>query len=160
MEKLAADHLFWCMLDYQFSQLHWYILFMNVKRIQLQILILVDCVACRKIQYKINLFVCHRPLARLGATTEYPTSIVADFEALCRTRKNKKVSLLFKIVWVRCRVFCSLAHVCENAANLEYRTRFFYRSENFFCFVLQIGCIPTDVQGVYIEYALSANAIM
>ena len=41
-------------------------------------------------------------------------------------------------------------HVHGNAANLEDRTiRFFYRSENFFCFVLQIGCIPTDVQGVY-----------
>ena len=40
-------------------------------------------------------------------------------------------------------------HVCGNAANLEDKTRFFYRSENFFCFVLQIGCIPTDVQGVY-----------
>ena len=40
-------------------------------------------------------------------------------------------------------------HICGNAANLEYRTiRFFYRSENFFCFVLQIGCIPTDMQGV------------
>ena len=39
---------------------------------------------------------------------------------------------------------------CGNAANLEYRTiRFVYRRENFFCFVLQIGCIPTDVQGVY-----------
>ena len=34
-------------------------------------------------------------------------------------------------------------HVRGNAANLEGRTiRFFYRSENFFCFVLQIGCIP------------------
>ena len=42
-------------------------------------------------------------------------------------------------------------HVCGNAANLEYRTiRLFYRSENFFCFVLQFGCIPTDVKGVYI----------
>ena len=30
-----------------------------------------------------------------------------------------------------------------NAANLEYR------SKNFFWFVLQIGCIPTDVHGVY-----------
>ena len=25
----------------------------------------------------------------------------------------------------------------------------FYRNENFFCFLLQIGCIPTDLQGVY-----------
>ena len=41
-------------------------------------------------------------------------------------------------------------HVCGNAANLEDRTiRFFYRRENFFYFVLQIGCIPTNVQGVY-----------
>ena len=45
-------------------------------------------------------------------------------------------------------------HVCGNAVNLEYRTiRFFYRSEMFFCFVLQIGCIPTDVQGVNRPYA-------
>ena len=43
-----------------------------------------------------------------------------------------------------------LLHVWGNAAKLEYRTiRLFYRSDNFFCFVLQIGCIPTDVQGVY-----------
>ena len=41
-------------------------------------------------------------------------------------------------------------HVCGNAVNLEYRTiRFLYRSDNFFCFVLQIGCIPSDVQGGY-----------
>ena len=26
---------------------------------------------------------------------------------------------------------------------------FFYKSDNFFCFVLQIDYIPTDVQGVY-----------
>ena len=38
-------------------------------------------------------------------------------------------------------------HVCGNAANLEYKTRFFYRSENFFCFVLQIGCIPMMCKG-------------
>ena len=37
-------------------------------------------------------------------------------------------------------------HICGNAANLEYRT--IIKSENLFCFVLQIGCIPTDVQGV------------
>ena len=30
----------------------------------------------------------------------------------------------------------------RNATNLEYRTIFLYGSENFFCFVLQIGCIP------------------
>ena len=36
---------------------------------------------------------------------------------------------------------------------LQYRTiRFFYRSENLFCFVLKIGCISTDVQGVYTKY--------
>ena len=41
-------------------------------------------------------------------------------------------------------------HVCGNAVNLEYRTiRLFYRIEHLFCFVLQIGCIPTDVRGVY-----------
>ena len=41
-------------------------------------------------------------------------------------------------------------HVCGNAAKLEYRTiRLFYRSANFLCFVLQFGCIPTDVKGVY-----------
>ena len=41
-------------------------------------------------------------------------------------------------------------HFCRNAANLEYRTiRFLYRSDNLFCFVLQIDCIPTAVQGVY-----------
>ena len=34
-------------------------------------------------------------------------------------------------------------HVGGNATNLEYR------SKNFFWFVLQIGCIPTDVHGVY-----------
>ena len=35
-------------------------------------------------------------------------------------------------------------------SNLEYRTiRLFYRSENFLCFVLQFGYIPTDVNGVY-----------
>ena len=43
--------------------------------------------------------------------------------------------------------------VCGNVANLEYRTiRFFYRSDNFFCFVLQIGCIPTDCKAS-ISYA-------
>ena len=57
-------------------------------------------------------------------------------------------------------------HVCkkyeENLSDLfsyfyrplaVYRTiRFFYRSENLFCFVLKIGCISTDVQGVYTKY--------
>ena len=54
-------------------------------------------------------------------------------------------------------------HVSGNAANLEYRTiRFFYKSENFFCFVLQIGCIPTVVEGVYGLLSLdqSRNKIM
>ena len=45
---------------------------------------------------------------------------------------------------------CALKSEVKTPCNLEYRTiRFFYRSENLFCFVLQIGCIPTDVQGVY-----------
>ena len=55
---------------------------------------------------------------------------------------------------------CSLdpLHVSGNAANLKYRAiRFFYRSENFFCFVLQIGCIPTDVQGVYTLHYKNKN---
>ena len=40
-------------------------------------------------------------------------------------------------------------HVCGNAANLENRTKiFFYRSENFFSFVLQIGCIPIDFKSI------------
>ena len=39
-------------------------------------------------------------------------------------------------------------HVRGKAANLEDRTiRFFYRSENLFCFVLQIGCIPMMCKG-------------
>ena len=39
-----------------------------------------------------------------------------------------------------------LACLWDYAANMEYRTiRFFYRSENLFCFVLQIGCIPRRV---------------
>ena len=40
-------------------------------------------------------------------------------------------------------------YICSNAANLDTEQYFFYRSENFFCIVLQIGCIPTDVKGVY-----------
>ena len=45
--------------------------------------------------------------------------------------------------------------VCGNAANLEYRTiRCFSRNENFFSFVLQIGCILTDVKGVYSKIKL------
>ena len=49
-------------------------------------------------------------------------------------------------------VLCSTdpLHVCGNAANLEDKTKqifaFNYRS------VLQIGCIPTDVQGVYCSF--------
>ena len=41
-------------------------------------------------------------------------------------------------------------HVCENAANLEDKTKeIFTAVKIFYCSVLQIGCIPTDVQGVY-----------
>ena len=41
-------------------------------------------------------------------------------------------------------------HVCGNAANLEYKTKWIFASvKQSYCPVLQIGCIPTDVQGVY-----------
>ena len=51
-------------------------------------------------------------------------------------------------------------HVCGNAANLEYRTiRLFYRSENFVCFVLQSGCIPTAVKGVYSYLGIEPNQL-
>ena len=41
-------------------------------------------------------------------------------------------------------------HTCGNAANLEDKTKEIFASvKNYYCSVLQIGCIPTDVQGVY-----------
>ena len=43
-------------------------------------------------------------------------------------------------------------HVCGNAANLEDKTKEIFASvKNSYCSVLQIGCIPTDMQGVYLE---------
>ena len=48
-------------------------------------------------------------------------------------------------------------HVCGNAANLEYRTKEIFASVKKSCSALQIGCIPTDVQGSIIlssEYLL------
>ena len=40
-----------------------------------------------------------------------------------------------------------------NAANLEDKTKENFASvKKSYCSVLQIGCIPTDVQGVYIFY--------
>ena len=41
-------------------------------------------------------------------------------------------------------------HVCGNAANLEDKTKEIFASvKKSYCSVLQIGCIPTDMQGVY-----------
>ena len=41
-------------------------------------------------------------------------------------------------------------HVCRNAAKLEDKTKEIFASvKQSYCSVLQIGCIPTDVQGVY-----------
>ena len=43
-------------------------------------------------------------------------------------------------------------HVCGDAANLEDKTKEIFASvKQSYCSVLQIGCIPTDVQGVYIR---------
>ena len=41
-------------------------------------------------------------------------------------------------------------HVCGNAANLEDKTKEIFASVKKSCSVLQIGCIPTDLQGVYL----------
>ena len=41
-------------------------------------------------------------------------------------------------------------HVCGNAAKLEDKTKEIFASvKQSYCSVLQIGCIPTDVKGVY-----------
>ena len=50
------------------------------------------------------------------------------------TDVESKLQLIFRLSLI------DPLHVCGNEANLEYRTiRIFYRSKNFFCFVLQIG---------------------
>ena len=44
-------------------------------------------------------------------------------------------------------------HVCGNAANLEDKTKEIFASvKQSYCSVLQIGCIPTDVKGVYTKF--------
>ena len=41
-------------------------------------------------------------------------------------------------------------HICGNAAKLEDKTKEIFASvKQSYCSVLQIGCIPTDVKGVY-----------
>ena len=45
-------------------------------------------------------------------------------------------------------------HVCGNAAKLEDKTKEIFASvKQSYCSVLQIGCIPTDVKGVYITFS-------
>ena len=42
-------------------------------------------------------------------------------------------------------------HVCENAAKLEDKTKEICASvKTAYCSVLQFGCIPTEVKGVYL----------
>ena len=43
-------------------------------------------------------------------------------------------------------------HVCGNAAKLEDKTKEISTSVKKSCSVLLIGCIPTDVQGVYSKF--------
>ena len=47
-------------------------------------------------------------------------------------------------------LFIDPFHVCGNAAKLEDKTNDIFASvKKSYCSVLQIGCIPTDVKGVY-----------
>ena len=46
-------------------------------------------------------------------------------------------------------------HRCGNAVNLEDKTKQIVASvKKSYCSVLQIGCIPTEVQGVYCNVVL------
>ena len=62
---------------------------------------------------------------------------------------------VFRSTWAEFYAFTQArsidpVHVCGNAANLEYKTKWIFASvKQSYCPVLQIGCIPTDVQGVY-----------
>ena len=52
-------------------------------------------------------------------------------------------------------------HVCGNAANLEYKTKEMFASvKKYLGSILQIGCIPTDVQGVYFPNSKDLLAVI
>ena len=89
---------------------------------------------------------------------------IKDYIFLYRNDNNKKVKYLMnrdRSGWGCGFYDIDPLHVCGNAANLEYKTKEMFASvKKYLGSILQIGCIPTDVQGVYFPNSKDLLAVI